>query len=53
MASTWSTCQYVMTGGGHSRGMINGETDDRGDDMPREVLEDQELIGSGPEEGST
>ena len=52
VASSWNTRQYVMTGGGQSQGMINGETEDRGDDRPREGLEGQELSGSGPGEGS-
>ena len=53
VASTWNTRQYVMTGGGQSRGTVNGETDDGRDVMPREGLEDQELSGSGPGESST
>ena len=53
MASTWNTRQYVMTGGGQSRGTVNGETDDGRDVMSREGLEDQELSGSGPGESST
>ena len=33
--------------------MINGETEDRGDDRPRERLEGQESSGSGSGEGLT
>ena len=52
VASTWNTRQYVMTGGGQSRGTVNGETDDGRDVMSREGLENQELSGSGPGERS-
>ena len=53
VASTWNTRQYVMTGGGQSRGMVNGETDDGRDVMSREGLEDQELSGRGLGQSST
>ena len=52
VASTWNTRQYVMMGGGQSRGTVNGETDDGRDVMSREGLENQELSGSGPGESS-
>ena len=53
VASTWNTRQYVMMGGGQSRGTVNGETEDGRDVMSREGLEDQELSGSGLGESST
>merc|ERR1711873_389218 len=43
LSSAWNTCQYVMTRGGQSQGMINEEMEDEYSRLTQRFLQCQEL----------